>query len=132
MYCIVKGLRDTAGGGGVIVDLYWYDRDPEDELLTITPVLVDQIILPAMDATHVTAAMLDEALNRRRPEVERMVAPPPAPPAAVKAMFGRARHVDGVGRTRAVSEIRAESAEVARRAESGRGAKIKLETKEKH
>jgi len=115
MYCTPKGLRDTENGG-VILDILWFERDPEVEP-DMQPVLVDQVLLPAASAALVTEAMVDEALNRRKPEVERMAAPPPTPPAAVRAMLGRARRVDGVGRSRAAHELRAEAEEATRLAE---------------
>ncbi len=115
MYCIVKSLQETDGFGGVLVNVEWYERDPEEEPL-LSPVLVDQFILPAPDTAHVTDTMLDAALNRRRPEVEKMTAPTPTPPAAVRAMLGRARVVPGVGqgRTQAVAEVKAMRAEAER------------------
>lgn len=124
MYCIVKNLQETPGFGGVLVNIEWYERDPEEEPL-LGPVLVDQLILPAPDVAHVSDGMLDEALNRRRAEVERMVAPPATPPAAVRAMLGRARVVpgEGRGRTRAVAEVKAERAEVERLARLREGAR---------
>lgn len=120
MYCTPKALRPAEGGGGVVLDILWFERDPEIEP-DIQPVLVDQVILPAASVALVTDALIDEALNRRKPEVERMVAPPPTPPAAVRSMLGRARHVDGVGRSRAAREIRDEAEAAERRAEATKG-----------
>jgi len=122
LFCIPTQLRDTDNHSGVILDMTWYERDPEENPQQ-PAILVDQVVLPAISTAQVTEAMIDDAIERRRPEVERLTTPPAPPPAPVKALLGRARVADGSGRPRAAADLRAERAAAERRAEATKGKK---------
>lgn len=93
MFAIVKGLRPTAGSG-VILDCEWYRSDPGDDR-DARPDLIDSLLIPAPDILSVTDAMIDEALEIRMPQVEKELAPPEQPKAAVRAMLGKSHEIKG-------------------------------------
>lgn len=109
VYAIVPrdGLRNAAPGAGVVIDIHWYERDPEVEP-GLSPFLVDQDILPVPDVSQVTEAMIDACLARRQAHAEAHLNPGDPQP-RVRQMIGRARVVDERG-PRAAEADRAERA----------------------
>ena len=89
MYHIVRAIRPAGAGQGVIVDVQWFDQDPDADR-EIMPRLNDQITIPAPSPAAVTMDQLDQAIERRAAEIEAELSA--APPAAdVAAIVGQPR-----------------------------------------
>lgn len=103
IYAIPKGLQPLGDGAGVALNIEWFTADPASDR-SVTPDLVDQVLLHAATLDAVTAAMVQDAIAARLPAVELMLAPADEPPAAVRELLGSA--VEGRAITSAVNARR--------------------------
>jgi hypothetical protein len=89
MHAIPKKQLRPTNGNGVILDIDWFTEDPGDDR-DVMPVLVDSILLPVPSVSAVTPDMVRDAIAKRLPEVEIELGVSANPPAATRAMLGKA------------------------------------------